>query len=131
MKMEFNYKRLIPILQACLLCLLLLFSVLPHAFEKLIQHAKEDQVEKVNVDGTYLSARSTISSEVETQMCFLLEEIQLQDTRTEEFTTDYVISPSIVPLAFDFHLAETIMVRMNSKTSFCICSENLLTFWCR
>jgi hypothetical protein len=99
MKQEIIYNRLIPMLQACLLCLLLLFSVLPHTLEKLVQHAKKDQVEKVNVDGTYLSARSTISSEVETQMCFLLEEIILQDNRVELFTTDYVFSPSIVPLA--------------------------------
>ena len=99
MMAEIIMKRLIPILQACLLCLLLAFSVFPHSFEKLIQHAKKDQVEKVNVDGTYLSVRSTISSEVETQMCFLLEEIHLQHTPIEEFATDYVISPSIVPLA--------------------------------
>lgn len=96
---EIIYKRAIPILQACLLGLLLTFSVCPHSFEKLIQHTKKDAVEKVNVDGTYLSARSTISSEVETQLCFLLEEIQLQVTPVENFTTDYVISPSIVPLA--------------------------------
>jgi len=101
---EIIYKRLIPVLQACLLCLLLLFSVFPYSFEKLIQEAKKDSVEKnsiekVYVDGTYISARSTISSEVETQICFLLEEINLQNTPVEHFGTGDVISSSIVPLA--------------------------------
>ena len=98
--MEIISTRLIPILKACLLFLLLLFSSSPHSFEKLLtQNTKEPATEKAHVDNTFLSARSSISSEIDTQVSFLLEEISLPDTRIEDSADYEVISPSIVPLA--------------------------------
>ena len=103
---EIIFTRLLPIFKACLLFLLLLFSSSPHSFEKLLtQNTKEPATEMAHVDSTFLSARSTISSDIATQVSFLLEEINLPYTQIEGSADYQIISPSIVTLAlFRFNI---------------------------